>query len=298
MGDYVSGECSLAGTALNGISELGLNISDEEFRALADGSPDPGIAAVLASGVRCSLRTYDVKNAIANAAFAGTAISASGGFKAYLREIPANAIRTTGGYLFTMANGLMLPRRLSVSQGSEASMEFEAIGYNSSGTIPFTYASTTDALLSPTQNVAYTLGPVVINGATTLNLVQGWDLDFGIGESVSMGDGATWPKHAGIISRMPSIAIRTLDLSLGASILAGGYALSQIDFYLRRLTVGGGGTEAIGSSVHIKIACNVASMMSMSFGGRRATLGARVLPYKSGGTEQIVLTSDTAITLP
>lgn len=294
MAQFITEELLFNTTALGGVTTLGLAVNDSEFRPFADGSPDPGFAGVVMSDSRVRIATYDVKNGLTYAGFAGYDLTGAG-LKAFARPVANSGIRTnSGSYLITMATGLVLPRRLSASQGANAVLEMEAIGYNTSGTVPITIASSSTALSSPTQDVAFTLGPAVLNGSAVVDLTS-MSIDFGIQELMNYADGLIYPKSVGIVGRAPVIRLGLRDAALAAAIVAGGYAVTQLDLYLRRLTLGGGGTTSGASSVHVKVAVDVAMARGLSMGGRPNETGIEVLPYYGGSTAQMVLTTDQAL---
>ena len=291
---FLTGEAKFNTTVLGGVAAVLFSANDIPFRPLADGMPDPGFFGILESRPRIGLSTYDIKAALSYASLDGTALSGAG-FTAPWRPVAKDGIRTAANsYLLTVPAGMVLPRRLSVSQGSNAQIDLEIIACNTSGTIPFTFASSSTSLFAPTQDVAYTLGPVYLNGSQ-LTDVQGIDIDFGIREWVTGGDGLPFPKSCGVIERLPIIQVRTLDPSIGATLLAGGYVATQFDVYLRRLIQGGGGTDSGSNSTHLKIACNVGGAHSLGMGARMSETGFTLEPYYASSTAQMILTADQAL---
>lgn len=290
---FKSGEVMFNTTAVGGFSEVMLGVDDSVWRPLADGSPDPGFVGTLGSRVIVGLSTYDIENALTYASPDGYPLTGAG-FKAWNRNIAHGSTRTTtGGYLLTVAEGMVVPRRLSAAQGVNAQLAMEVIATNANGAIPFTYAANTDAFNAPTQDVAFTLGKILMNGSALAD-VQSIDLDFGIQVVAPQSDGLPYPKKAGIIERLPILSITTMDIALPATILAGGYAVTQIDAYLRNLTVGAS-VGAAASSLHIKMAGNVGMACNLRAGGRPGTVTFDVPLYAAGGTAMLILTPDQAI---
>jgi len=294
VAQYQGTETVFNTTAFGGATDVEIAVMDQVATPLADASPDPGFAGVLASAVRIGISTYDIKQAIAAAGFGGSALSGAG-FLAYLRPIAASGIRAAASsYLVTAATGTVLPRSLAATQGGYARFGLDVLPWNTSGTNPITIATSSASLNTPTQDQCYTLGPVYLNG-TRLADIQNVGINFGIAESVEFGDGDTWPKHIGIIARLPVITLTSLDAALFDQIDAGGLSVSQLDLYFRRVTLGGGGNTAEASSAHIKIAANVGIIDSPMVRGTRSEVTASFRPYVAGGTAQIFRSSDVAI---
>lgn len=291
---FVTGEVSINGNAVGGVAEYNFASVDGEFRPLADGSPDPGFAGILDNDSRAMFSSYDIKSWLTYALFNGLPL-ATGGLVAYARPVTGGAIRAAAGsQKFTIATGVMVPRRLSAAQGQNAQIDMEVIGFTSDGTTPIAVASSSDAFLAPTQNLAWTLGPAYLNG-TLLADLQSIELDYGLTVDVVKADGLIFAKDAGITSRLPVINVQTLSPAIASTILAGGLPATQFDFYLRKVTLGGGGTVAGASTVHIKCAVDVAMVRGLTVGGRRSATGFQVVPYYGGSAAQIVLSVDQAL---
>ncbi len=294
VGQYHGTEVVFNATAFGGVTNADIMVMDQAATPLADASPDPGFAGVFSSAVRIGLMTYDLKQGIAAAGFGGSAL-AGAGFLAYLRPIAASGIRgNASSYLLTAATGSVFPRSLNATQGAPATFGLDVIPYNSSGTNPITFATSSASLNTPTQDQCYTLGPVFLNG-TRLSGIQSVGISLGIQETVEFGDGDVWPKHVGIISRLPIITLSSLDVALFDQIDAGGLAVTQLDMYFRKGTLGGGGVVAEATSGHIKIAANVGMIDSPTIRGTRSEVSATFRPYVASGTAQIIMSSDEAI---
>lgn len=290
---YVSGETVLNTTPLGGVAAINFISSDGEFRPVADGLPDPGFVGILSSNQRVGISTYDLKQGIAAAGWSGTALSGAG-LLSYVRPLTAGSVSASASsYLLTVATGMLVPRSISAAQGQAAVMEIECIPYNSAGTIPFTFASSSASFNTPTQDQGYTLGPVHLNG-TAIADVESVQVDFGIMESILMSDGHTFAKSASIEGRMPVVTINTKSAALASQVLAGGYAVTQLDIYFRRVTVGGT-IAANASTVHALISINVGSASNLQIQGRNVGTTIRVLPYYAGATAVVALSSDVAI---
>lgn len=290
---YVSGETVLNATALGGVAAINFISQDGEFRPVADGLTDPGFAGILQSTQRLGIATYDLKQGIAAAGWNGTALSGAG-LLSYVRPLTAGSVSASASsYLLTIATGMLVPRSLSAAQGSPAMLELECIPYNTSGTIPFTFATSSAAFNTPTQNQAYTLGPVLLNGSAIAD-VESVQIDFGINEQILMSDGTTFVKSAAIESRMPVVTINTRSAALASQVLAGGFAVTQLDIYFRRVTVGAG-IAANASEVHALCSINVGVASNLQVQGRNVGTTIRVLPFYASATAVVALSSDVAI---
>lgn len=289
----------ITGEVVNDTTPLGsANLSAANFEnvlaPLADGAPDPGFTGVVEAGSMMDIELYDIEQAATFAAWGGTALSGNGVI-AYFRNLPDSAVRAAAGsYKATIATGTALPRYLRAAQGSLAAFGVSVIGHNTGGTVPMVIESTSTALTSPTQGVAFTLGPCYLNGSL-LSGVTAVNLDFGIQGQEERCDGKVYPSSYGIESRRPSVMIETLNAATAAVIGSGGFAVTQFDFYLQQVTLGGGGVVAAASTVHFKVAINVGNASNLVMGGRRLANGFRLTPFVASGTAAIIMTADQAL---
>jgi len=123
----------------------------------------------------------------------------------------ANGGTFAGGssnFTLTGANGLILPRSISASQGEEegASADIEVIFLSTDGLTAPVAANVNQALGSQAFNAMYAMGPVYIGGSQ-LTQVQSIKVDTGLQATVKLYDGTCYPTITFIQQRDPAIEV-------------------------------------------------------------------------------------------
>jgi len=226
--------------------------------ARGDGDVDPTYVSIMSQRPILRFDTTGIAAALAAAGIAGAIIDADvtyPGLVAYFQKMAEGGTRASGSnhLKLTAAEGLLVPRTLRASQDGIAVVTYEALLTYDGSNEPIVIADSQALAGSPSVSEVYTVGPASINGST-LEAVQEITIDFGIDVRRLAGDGDVWPTYAGIMSRGPSIRIRTTDATAINTYGLDGTAQSASDsvVYFRKLAEGGTRT-APATEEHISI---------------------------------------------
>ena len=122
-------------------------------------------------------------------------------------------VRTTGGSFLTTGEkisvnkGIIVPRTLSVRQGTPAVITYAVImGGTAADAAPFSTLSAQTAPVGMTVDEAFFLGAVTKGSGDLLEIV-GWDIDFGFQIDVQMCDGWQFPACVAWSVQQPTIRI-------------------------------------------------------------------------------------------
>jgi len=227
------------------ISDWAVSTGIAQILAGSDGAVDPTYVAVGAQAPAMSWTTSAIATVLGNLGISGLAIAADVdelGLEAWFQKITEGGTRTAGSnhVLMTMKEGIIVPRVLNAPHGGVATLAMEAIATWDGTNDPIVIATSQALTGSPTVGELFTCGQVDING-TTLEAVQNITIDFGLQVFAQGSDGLVWPTFAGIMSRTPTITIRTLDaISLSTFGLSGAaQAATASLIYLRKIAEGG-----------------------------------------------------------
>jgi len=215
-------------TYIDQITNFTVSPNVNEWILAADGQVDPTFVAVGEARPVIGFTTTACKTALGTAGIAGKSfVIANGGLLAYFQKVAEGSTRSAPGssnhIKLTADDGILLPRRMSATQGQVAEIEYEAVISSSDDNTPIATAASQalDPAVAPTVGEAYTVGAVSLNG-NTVNGVQSITVDFGLTEYVLAGDGSAWPTFVAINERRPSITVTTHDLDLITTGLATG----------------------------------------------------------------------------
>jgi len=164
-----------------------------------------------------SFATRDLATALAEAGLTGVSIAdLTAGFIMYAQKYALGGTRTAGAAhrKFVLDNGLIVPRRLSVSHGEDAELEYEIFATSDGTNHPLTITDTQSLPAGIDDAARFTL-PAAGNttiGAKTINQVQSIEIDFGVSAITEGADSDLWDTFCGIEEVAPSLVITTTDV--------------------------------------------------------------------------------------
>lgn len=253
MDTYVLFAVTIDGTVIDGITSQQVGHNIQKAINHNDGSPESRFAGVMSAKPTISFTTVALKKLLDVIGTQGAAISSS--VVLFFQKTAANGKRagSTSHLKLTIAAGLVVPRRLSVSQDGEAQLTAEIFPISSDGsTSPITYADSQSLAGSPDSAQKYTVGPVKINGTAWES--QSIEVDFGIDVQTRSHSGYVYPVHAFINRIHPTIGFTTLDAGILATFGIPGAAQGSTDsvVYFRKLAEGST-RDADNSSTHVSL---------------------------------------------
>jgi len=196
----------------------------------------------------------------------------------------------------TITNGLVVPRRLNVTHGGVATLDYEVLIFGDGVNSPIIHTDNVALSGTPGVEELFTVGPMDLNGVRYAEGIQSYTLDFGITAMLTGGGGYQFPTHVSIGARMPVLTVRTLDAAVESLIgEAGAVALSSTNRVYLRKKAEGVGNLGDGTAEHISFTFNK-GLALMSEGaaqhGGDAEFAGEYSPV-SDGTNAIVVI-DTA----
>lgn len=231
----------------------------------AAGQIDPTFTSVTGISPRVTFSTSDVSAALGAIGLGGLALSSNAVVYMQTRAADGEFQAGANHMSWTLSNGLVVPRSLSVNQGGNASLTGEIIGRSTDGqSTPWTYSGT--ATLSGDNHVdnLFTLGPISING-TEVGVVQSLNIDFGLNVSVNRGDDDIYPTFLHINSRRPTIRYTTeKPVNLNTIGLAGSAQGSTDSVIYLRARANDGVLVADGTTSHLSLTVDAGIITPMN----------------------------------
>ncbi len=244
---------------LDQVQNFAVNTAVNHAIMASDGAVDPTYVSVMNQAPGVSFTSTAIATILAACGINGAVIDSDvddPGLLCYFQKMSEGGTRAAGSnhILMTINEGLLVPVTINAAQDSPATIDMAAtISYDGTND-PIVIADSQALVGSPAVGELFTVGPVSING-TTLEGIQSTTINFGIQVIAQGGDGAVWPTYVAIMSRRPSITLRTTDVSSLSTFGLTGAAQGASDslVYLRKLSEGG-----------TRVADNVAEHISFS----------------------------------
>jgi hypothetical protein len=255
--------------------------------------------------VTARFTTVDLKAALDALGVEGQLVDADGthpGVELYFRRMKQGGTRDAANagthWLGTVANGIVVPRRISARSGENAALDVEVVARKNSSTAPIVFAEASNL---PTHNagadVIWTIGPVVLNG-TTLDGLASVDLDFGVELITERGDSDVYPTFVSVASIRPKILVRGAHIDVTTTLTEDGvyYTASQVIVYLRKRSEGGS-FVADATAEHIKFTLGKCRVEPVSIDGDPKSIAFEITPWATiGSTNPLSVNTASAIT--
>ncbi len=235
----------------------------------------PGFAAIVERTVKVPFTTRQIARALSACGIGGFDCFTGNGLKLYAWKMVEGGARSasTDNLIYTYARGLLVPTRLTMQHGQDATLDYECTVISADGEtspVAYTTSSVPSGLLDDQR---YSLGSVTLGGTVLQqSQIQSVSVDFGIRLRSESGGGLIYPTFACIEFVQPKITIETTQLGARTiDVVSGTHANTEIQCRKRQ----SGGTFA--SSGHIVISAagliyNSNPMNIQSPGAGRLTL--------------------------
>lgn len=295
---------SKAGTIIGCISRQSILLGPDVRGEGSSGGLYADRVDLMSQSPRATFATYGLKTALDAIGLSGAAI-AGAGFIMYGQQYAHGGTRTAGAThrSYTMADGILVPRRLTCQHGQAAVIEYEAIPVWDGVNDPIVPASTVALPADATSELRWGLGSAKV-GNISLSLVQSLEIDFGIQLSAEGGDGDQWPTHVSIINILPTITLQGIDPdwfkaagAIGTTGLACTHANTII--YLRKRTASGDTYVADATAEHVKFTTAGLAVIDTALEGDsagRANTSATIRSKYDGANAPVVVDTASAIT--
>lgn len=295
---------SLDGTIIGCISRQSLLLGPDVRGEGTSGGLYADRVDLFAQQPRATFASYGLKTALDAIGVSGAAIGGAG-FIMYGQKYADGGGREGAGNhrSYTMADGIIVPRRLTCDHGAAAVIEYEALATWDGSNEPVVPASSQNLPADATSELRWSLGDLKI-GNVTLSYVQSLEIDFGIDARVEGGDGDIWPTHVSIVNIMPTITIRGIDpdwFNDSGAIDLDGLACTHANtiLYLRKRSTDGNGYVANVTAEHIKITAAGLAVIGTAIEGAsadRARTDLMVRCKYDGTNTPVLINTASAIT--
>lgn len=208
---YSAYAVSSGSTVLAGLTTLSAAINPEVEADVGIGSQFPQFAVIRAIKPTIGFASRSIASLLAVTGTTGAPITTDP-LQAQFQTL-TDGIPQSNAITYTLSKGLILPRRLSVSHRSDATLDVEALGRSDDGsTSPIALGSAASVTV-PRDNIRHTLKSVVIAGIT-FDCLTDVSIDFGVNAETLGCDSHIYDsmivKDRGIT---PSVSITTYDLA-------------------------------------------------------------------------------------
>lgn len=195
-------------------------------------------------------------------------------------KIAENSTRSasTDHEKWTINHGIVIPRRLSVRQGGEATVSADIIAVFDGTNAAIIRG--TGSIPSGSQDPASKFTLAKFNWGTTLYDSQSLDIDFGINEIVISANGDTEPTFAAIGDRTIRGTITTHDLSIRNVITPDG-DIDKAIFFLRKIAEGG-----------TRVADATEEHISLTMTEAYAHIGSSTASQNQPATQEVIFTAN------
>lgn len=295
-----------AAVYIDGIQEVGINSQLETRVDGADGSVYNTFGALVAGAPVGRFTTNDLKALLDAVGLEGMLVDADGthpGVVLYKQKMKQGGTREaigSGVHLsWTIANGILVLRSIELPHQGQARATAEVIARKSGATAPVVF-SATDTLpaASPSVDVEWTLGKVVLN-ATTIDGLEMASIDFGVDVAVDTKDSDVYPTFVGVRRIQPSIVLAGVHADQLSTLTVDGasYSASQVVLYAKKLAAGGTHV-ADATAEHVKFTLGKCRVDWTEVAGDPARINMRITPWYTvaGAVSPIAINTASAIT--
>ena len=202
-------------TLIGGVSEhsfgAGITVTGEP----KDGAVHPEFNSVTAGSPTASFTTHAVATGLGLVPPDGLKLDPSGavGLVLYLEQHDQGGTRAAAAShrALTIANGVLLPRSLSIPHQGQASMSFEAMATSADGAAAAaTLAEGVTLPARPADNQRFTIHSVSVGGVA-LTGVRNVEVDFGVSAVREAADSDVYPTFVSVRQAAPQINIDGID---------------------------------------------------------------------------------------
>jgi hypothetical protein len=295
----------LGTTVIGATSKRGVRTGVEVRQEATSGEVYSRFQSIYAINPMADFATRQLAVALGACGLTGTALTSGAPFLLYSQKHTEGGTRTAGGNhrLWTINEGIIIPRRLTVEHQGDAVLEYEVLATYDGANEPVTI-SESQSLPSVTDAERFTIGSVSLHdgsSAYSLPQVRRLQIDFGVQAEQVGADSDIYPTSSRIIEINPSITLSGIDSEWWKStvipLTGRNITHASTKIYLRKRSAGGT-FVADGTSEHIKFtAAGVAHVEGFDGSGNNLDEVTVTLPCRYDGTNApITVNTASAIT--
>lgn len=296
---------------LGGITARAMRTASEIRQEATNGEVYARFNALYAQKPMAELSTRHILSGLAAVPLTGTAITSGATFLLYAQKQQEGGSRMTGSnhLIYTMREGLLVPRRISVAHQQDASLDIEALITYDGTNDPVTVTAASALPTAVADDERYTLGPVILDdeagdGPYTFTQKLSMEIDLGAQAETNGADSDIWDTHARIVEIQPSIILRGNDVAWWSAtmvpLIGRDIVHTGTEIWLRRRK-NASTFFPDDEAEHIKITINgmaVLDQLAGAQGNAVDELAVRIPLTFDGTTAPITFTADQAITPP
>ena len=238
--------CATPSLSIGGLTALSASPGVSLDRARSAGV-DIEHVAVMAARPSIRFSSLSIADVLASCGVSGLECTT---LKAIFQKLVPYGTRTSAtAQSISLAKAFMLPRTISATQESQASIDVEAFAISTDGLDPTTLSAADTLPAGAGASEVFTMGPVSING-TSYDLESG-SLDFGIAERIEASEGHAFAEQAWIETRDAAFTLGSRTGYTLNDLGIVGEELTAFSWYLRKLAEYGT-RVANGTAEHIK----------------------------------------------
>lgn len=257
----------------------------------ADGSIYAHTSAITALSDAISGGCYDIESALALMGVGGAAVTSCVVFDAQVARTGGKS-GSSVHVKRSIANGLLVPRSLSLMQKSSATLSFSLGAYNTSAGAGIVTAAS-QALTNATAGGAGTLfglGPLSINGSVVDDVMQ-VDVDFGLQVDDLESEGDVGVKLRTILGARPMVRFRTSNAAYAATV-GDGLEVTEAIVVCRKRSADGSFYVAAAEAEHVTLSGDAGIVVPTVHQGRRIEGSYDYRPHY-GAAAPLVLATGT-----
>ena len=293
-----------AAVHLHGITDQSLNTELQVLLGRGDGLPYNTFGAIRSGAPAGAFSTSQLKAFLDACGMTGMLIDADGthpGVVMYFQKEAEGSTRDAANagthQSYTFANGILVPRTLSMSHGGDAVLAAGLIARKTSAVEPlvFNEADSLTASIYPTVATMFGLGPVDFN-STTFDGLDSVEVDFGLQVRASGADGDVFPTRTVIVMIQPVVRMSGVHVDITSTLTEEGkyYTAEQVVFYAKKRAEGATYT-ADGTAEHIKFTLGKCLVVPDAIQGDPKSINVTITPwYTAGGSPVAPMAINTA----
>lgn len=199
-------------TAIPAITTLGINTGTQVVGTVTSGGIYRRFQSVVGQAPTAEFGTLAIASALTTLPSTGKSIAdLADGLSMYIQKHLIGGTRTAGSThrKYVATAGIIVPRRLTVSHGGDASLSYDVIVLYDGSNDPLVFTDEV-ALPEDVGEERFTLGPVSL-GDVTLDHLRQFEIDFGLNAVTEGADSEIWDRYVSLETIEPSLTLRGID---------------------------------------------------------------------------------------
>jgi hypothetical protein len=206
----------IGNTLVGGIKRHTLRTASEVRQEATSGEVYSRFQSLYAQKPMFEFSTLNIVTALGACALTGTAVTSALPILCWGQKHQEGGARvaTSAHRKFTINEGLVIPRRLTVEHQGDAVLDYEILATYDGTNEPITVAES-QSLPTPTDSERFTLGPIQLtdddSGEYDFEGIKRLEFDFGIQAETVGADSQIWDTMAHILEIQPTLTLHGVD---------------------------------------------------------------------------------------